>query len=120
MRMPGTELTIWFVSPWHMKPAPRIATRTGRPCSARALRALSTMIMSSSHRHAALELAFDLRERLPHLVLLGDHRDRKRPGQVEAWIAVVQPPLRAGRVELADLVARLGRVPQDLVAVGEA
>src|SRR5262245_43363635 len=117
--MPGTELTIWFVSPWHMKPAPRIATRTGLPCFARAFSALSTMIMSSSNRHAALDLGLDLREQLPYLVLLGDHRHGQRPGQVESRIVVAQTPLGAGGVELADLVAGLGGVPEDLVPVGE-
>ena len=43
-RIPGTLLTIWFVRPWPMKPAPTMPTRIGRPSASRAFSAVSTMI----------------------------------------------------------------------------
>src|SRR6266568_2680798 len=63
MRIPGTLLTIWFVSPWPMKPAPTMPTRIGLPCAS--------------------------------------------------------PAFRAGRVELAHLIARLGPILEDFITVRE-
>src|SRR3954467_5130867 len=119
MRMPGTLLTIWLVRPCPMNPAPIIPTRTGLPCSSRALRALSTMIIASSLAPPALQLWLDLLELLPRRVLGRDFPQRQRPRQPQARVGVVQPAFRARRVELAHLVAGLGAVLEHLVAVRE-
>src|SRR5438477_11513 len=54
--MPGTLLTIWFVSPWPMKPAPTMPTRIGLPCASRALSAVSTIITMTLGRWRKLEM----------------------------------------------------------------
>src|SRR5207253_10931804 len=118
--MPGTLWTIWLVSPWPMNPAPIMPTRIGLPCSSLAFRAVSTMIMIASHSHPALHLGPDLLQGLPGRVLGRDDRDRQRPLQTQARIERGEPSLGPRRVELADLVARLGPVLQRLVPVGES
>ena len=67
-----------------------------------------------------LELGLDLVEVLPFGVLGRHFTDRKRPRQPEPRIGVVQTALHAWRVELSHLIACLGRVLEDLVAVREA
>src|SRR4051794_31211875 len=141
MRMPRTLLTIWLVSPWPMNPAPIMPTRMALPCASWAASARSTMIMFPPvlmlrpagcarrgqspllrrylDRHLSLQLALDLVEALPGLVLVGDPGHRQRPGEPEPRIVPGEPPLRSGRVELAYLVARLGAVFERLVAVAE-
>src|SRR6267143_353453 len=118
--MPGTLWTIWWVSPCPMKPAPIKPTRIGFPCSSLALNALSTMIMVGSRAHPALHLALDFLEVLPGGVLGRDDGDRQWPLQAQARIERREPSLGAGRVELADLVARLRRVLERLIPVREA
>src|SRR5215468_4283641 len=108
-----------------MKPAPTIPTRMGLPCSWRALSALSTMIMAfpparPSNRHPQLQLRLDLVERLPGAVLRGDLPDGQRPRKSEAAIVERQPALGVRRVELSDVVARLGAVLQHLVSMGKS
>src|SRR6185369_7356734 len=106
-----------------MKPAPIMPTRIGLPCSSRARSALSTMIIAvvrSSEGHALLELGLDFHERLPSVVLVRDDREWERPAQTQGRIIVHQAAFDARRVELADLIARLGFVFERLVAVGEA
>src|SRR5258705_2141093 len=126
IRIPGTLFSIWFVSPCPMKPAPTIPTRMGFPCSWRALSALSTMIMEITpcglavDRHPPLQLRLDLVERLPGAVLRGDFSDGQRPLKDEAAIVERQPAFGVRRVELADVVAGLGAVFQDLIPVREA
>src|SRR5438094_2348400 len=118
--MPGTLWTIWFVSPWPMNPAPIIPTRIGLPCSSLAFRALSTRIMMSSRSHPLPQLALDLRQGFPGGVLGRDDGDREWPLQAQARIERGKPAFAAGRIGLAHLVARLGRVLEGLVAVREA
>src|SRR5215470_18179520 len=123
--MPGTLCTIWLVNPCPMNPAPIMPTRMGLPSASRRLSALSTMIMipslaPSSYGHPAPHLAFDLGERPPAAVLVRDLGDGKRPFQTKLGIVVKEAPLAVRRVELPDLVARLGRVFEDLVPVREA
>src|SRR3989449_9874674 len=106
-----------------MKPAPIMPTRIGLPCSSRAWRALSTMIMTfprpASNGHPSLQLRLDVCQELPAVVLRRDFGDGKRPFQAEPGIVVHQPALRARRIELAHLVARLRPVLEDLVPVRE-
>src|SRR5882762_1532712 len=118
--MPGTLWTIWLASPCPMKPAPIKPTRIAFPCSSLALNALSTMIMVGSRAHPALHLALDFLEVLPGGVLGRDDGDRQWPLQAQARIERREPSLGAGRVELADLVARLRRVLERLIPVREA
>src|SRR5215470_14109673 len=111
--------TIWFESPLAMKPAPIMATRIGRPSASRACSALSTMIMvclSGAHAHAGFEIVFDLIEPLPLAIFVRRRRHRQRPGEAEPRIVVEQAALRAGRVELADVIGRFRVVHQRLVA----
>src|SRR5262245_21298559 len=120
MRMPGTLLTIWFVSPCPMKPAPIMPTRIGFPCSSRALSARSTMIMTASARagcslrspaaHSALHLRLDLVEPLPALVFGRNFRHRERPLEAEPRVVVEETALTLWSVELSHLVASLGVV----------
>ena len=70
--------------------------------------------------HAPFDFGSLFGQQLPDCVLLRNHRHRQRPLQSQPRIVVHQPAFGAGRVELADLVARLGLVPQHLVAVREA
>src|SRR5215213_711758 len=125
MRSPGTEWTTWFSRPRPMKPAPIMPTRMGLPAASRALRALSTMIMASP-RDLDAEGHLLAQPLLPGLqegsvpVLLRDHGDRQGPLEPKARVVVAQRPLVRWAVELADLVARLRPVGQDLVAMGEA
>src|SRR3989449_5765364 len=106
-----------------MKPAPIMPTRIGLPCSSRAWRALSTMIMTSplpaSNGHPAFQLRLDLCQELPAVVLRRDFGDGERPFQAEPGIVVHEPALRARRIELTHLVARLCSVLEDLVPVRE-
>src|SRR2546422_9811884 len=101
-----------------MKPAPIMPTRIGLPCSSRAWRALSTMIMTSplpaSNDHPVLQLRLDLCQELPAVVLQRDFGDGERPFQAEPGIAVHEPALPARRIELARLVARLRPILEDL------
>src|SRR5438128_11757121 len=110
MRIPGTLFTIWFVRPCPMKPAPIMPTRIGMPCSSRARRALSTMIMTSSlpgsNGHPPRELRLDLGEKLPRVVLLRDLGGQQRPFQAEPGIGVHEPALPARGVGLSYLEAR--------------
>src|SRR5256885_17252305 len=103
MRMPRTLLTIWLVSPWPMNPAPIMPTRMALPCASWAASARSTMIMfppaAVLDRHPSLELALDLVEPLPGLVLVGDLGDGQRPGETEPRIVPGEGPLGARRVE---------------------
>ena len=114
-----------------MKPAPTMPTRIGLPCASRAFSALSTMIIAvlPSRRRSQcafralirrFELGLDLVEQLPACVLRRHLADRQRPLEPEPRVVVAQAALDFGRVELADLVARLGVVLEHLVAVGEA
>src|SRR5437899_1778723 len=123
MRMPGTLFTIWLVRPCPMKPAPIMPTRIGLPCSSRALRALSTMIMTSffpaSNGHPSLQLGLDVCQELPVVVLRRDLGDGERPLQAEQGVVIPEPALRLRRVEFAHLVARLRPVLEDLVPVRE-
>src|SRR5580698_10820142 len=121
MRMPGTLLTIWFVRPWPMKPAPIMPTRMGLPASARACSARSTIIMEdSSQRHAALKLRFDLGVRTPVGVLVGHNGDWKGPVKAKTRIVVRQATLNPRGIELADLVACFSAVRQRLIAMRKA
>src|SRR2546426_5704116 len=123
MRMPGTLFTIWLVRPCPIKPAPIIPTRMGRPCSSRAWRALSTMIMTSffpaSNGHPSLQLGLDVCQELPVVVLQRDLGDGEWPLKTKPEIVVPEPALRLRRVELAHLVACLRPVLDDLVPVRE-
>src|SRR5512140_2179379 len=102
IRMPGTLWTIWFVSPWPMKPAPIMPTRMGFPCSSRAFRALSTMIIAPPlQRHSAFHFRLDLVEVLPGGILWRDHADRQRPLQLQPRVERREAALGGGRVELA-------------------
>src|SRR5437773_11672187 len=129
--MPAGPFTIRFARPRAMKPAPSRPTRTGRSCAARSLKAVSTRIIFSSRgrlagvrrqtwrRHPLFQPGLDLGERSPGAILVGNHGDRQRPLQAEARVVIAQPALEAWRVELADLVARVGLVAQHLIAVRE-
>ena len=108
-----------------MKPAPISATWIGRPSASRARSAVSTRIMprpppAPGRAIRALISSSDLRERRPGGVLLGDLGGLQRPAQAEVGIERRQAALLVGRVELADLVGRLGAVLEHLVAVREA
>src|SRR5690242_3957388 len=140
-RIPGVLFTIIFVRPWHMKPAPTIATRMGFPCSARALRAVSTRITGTSFRlggrckrrpesyalriltdsktHLSLQLSLDPVKQGKLLVLLGDHRYRQRPRQVETRVIVHEATFRVRRIELANLIACIRIVAERLIAMGK-
>ncbi len=50
MRIPGTLLVIWLVSPCPMKPAPIMPTRIGRPSRSRSRSTVSTRIMTAACR----------------------------------------------------------------------
>src|SRR5664279_2696046 len=112
IRSPGTEWTIWLVSPWPMKPAPIMPTRIGLPCASRALSALSTMIMVvppcsgrfSRDGHLTVETLAPGLQQWRLLILLRAHRHRQRPAQAQPRVVVAQRPLVGGAVELADLV----------------
>src|SRR3954453_9187442 len=109
MRMPGTLWTIWLVSPWPMNPAPIMPTRMGFPCSSRAFKALSTMIIAPSLQpHPAFDFALDLVQVLPGRVLGGDHAHRQRPLQPEPRVEGREAAFAGRGVELAHLVAGLG------------
>src|SRR5882672_5970352 len=111
--MPGMSFTIVFVSPWAMKPEPRMATRIGFPASARARNAVSTTIIDDAKRdgdaggaraprsgstdggrrsgsdgHASLDFAFDLAQRLEHLIFVRDDAHRQRPAQSQPGIVI--------------------------------
>src|SRR5882757_6634297 len=119
----GTLFTIWFVRPCAMNPPPRIATLIGLPCSARASKALSTMIMNNTpgyvilNRHTAPELWLDVIQQLELLVLVRNHCDRQWPLKAEARIVVHEAALILRRIEPADLIARLRVVTQRLITV---
>src|SRR5262245_20723673 len=121
--MPGVVLMMRLATPWHMKPAPRMPTRIGLPCSARAPNAVSTINMPLSceaeRGDALLDRRFRSLEAVVVPVLLRDERDRQRPRKSEARIGVVQTALGARGVELSDLIAHVGLVAQRLVAVRE-
>src|SRR4051812_4648602 len=121
--MPRTLLTIWFVSPWPMNPAPIIPTRMAVPWASWAASARSTMIMfppcERLDLHPAFELGLDLIEPLPGLVLVGNVGDRQRPLQPEPRVVPREAAFARRGVELAHLVARLGSVLERLVAVAK-
>src|SRR3990172_5456588 len=119
MRIPGTLFTIWLVSPCPMNPAPIIPTRMNFPCLSRSRRALSTIIMLSSHPHLLLQHPLDLIEKLPIRVLLRNLHHRQRPPKPETGVIVMEAALRTRRVEFADLVAGLRSFRENLVSVRE-
>src|SRR4030095_3950865 len=129
MRMPGTLLTIWFVSPWPMNPAPIMPTRIGLPSCSRAFSARSTMIMTASARtrcrlrascaHPAFQLFFDLVEPPPRPILRRDLGHGQRPREAETGVVVGKTAFAIGRVELTHVVTRLGPVLERLVTVRE-
>src|SRR6185503_5639143 len=111
---------IRFASPRAMKPAPAIATRTGRPSLARCFRALSMRIMPSPcvnlardfreqmRAHSADDFRADLGERCPLAVLVRNHGDGQGPAKTESGVVVPQAAFDTRCVEFADLVARIG------------
>src|SRR5258706_2328980 len=128
MRIPGTLWTIWFVRPWAMNPAPRMATRIGLPCSSRAFNALSIMIMVDScggsanyglalDGHTALQFRLDLSKQFPSLIFIRNYSYRKRPFERQTAIIIHQASFGARGIEFTDLVARLGFIAQGLVAM---
>src|SRR4030065_2017000 len=119
MRIPGTLFIIWLVSPCPMNPAPIIPTRMNFPCLSRSRRALSTIIMPSSHPHPPLQYPLDLLEKLPIRVLLRYLRHRQRPPKPETGVIVMEASLRTRRIALSHLVAGLRYVRRNLGPVCE-
>ena len=70
--------------------------------------------------HTPPELRLDVIQQLELLVFVRNYRHRQRPLEAEARIVVHEAALIIGRVELADLVARLRVVAQRLITVCEA
>src|SRR6202521_3186575 len=138
--MPGIVFTIWWASPYDMKPAPIKATRTGRPSLSRAFSALSTIIMRTSEKglslwpalrahahwyhllqtHLLLELRFLFVQSCPGLVPFRHNGYRKSPLQRQPRIVIQQSAFGPRRVELSHLIARFGIVSQHLVPVCKA